>query len=88
MALGTKVFGRPGDSTIARKLVDGCILAYNLVPTGIMPENVYISGCRNSDRCEWKEEKWLRDIFEWLEEMEMPTNLHEAMQLVIQYQVL
>ncbi|XHG05720.1 hypothetical protein AWENTII_008933 [Aspergillus wentii] len=84
VGLGARVFGRPADLTIARKLVDGCIWAYNLMPTGIMPETVYISGCRNSTRCEWREEKWHRDIFGWPEEREMPPNLQDAVQRVIQ----
>jgi mannosyl-oligosaccharide alpha-1,2-mannosidase len=83
VGLGAKVFGREGDLSIALKLVNGCIWAYDLMPVGIMPETVYVSGCRRS-RCEWDEEKWLRDIFGWPEEKEMPTNVREAAQLVIQ----
>lgn len=82
VGLGAKVFGREGDMSMALKLVNGCIWAYDLMPVGIMPETVYISGCRKS-RCEWEEEKWLRDIFGWPEEKEMPTNVREAARLVI-----
>jgi mannosyl-oligosaccharide alpha-1,2-mannosidase len=83
VGLGAKVFGREGDLSIALKLVNGCIWAYDLMPVGIMPETVYISGCRKS-RCEWEEEKWLRDIFGWPDEKEMPTYVREAARLVIQ----
>jgi mannosyl-oligosaccharide alpha-1,2-mannosidase len=38
VALGSKVFQRPDDLSVARKLVDGCVWAYSMTPTGIMPE--------------------------------------------------
>lgn len=82
VGLGAKVFGRPADLSIARKLVNGCIWAYDLMPVGIMPETLYISGCRKSG-CRWDEEKWLRDIFGWPEGEEMPTNVREAARLII-----
>ncbi|KAJ5965800.1 hypothetical protein N7481_012514 [Penicillium waksmanii] len=85
VALGSRAFGRSDDLPIAHKLVNGCIWAYDLMPTGIMPETLYISGCRNSDRCEWKEEKWFRDIFGWPDGAQLPTNLREATRLIIQH---
>ena len=83
VGLGAKVFGREADLSIARKLVDGCIWAYNIMPVGIMPETVFISGCRSS-RCEWDEEKWLRDIFGWPEDEESPIKLREAAKWIVQ----
>lgn len=85
VALGSRAFGRSDDLPIAHKLVNGCVWAYDLMPTGIMPETLYISGCRNSDRCAWKEEKWFRDIFGWPEGAQLPTNLREATRLIIQH---
>lgn len=85
VALGSRAFGRSDDLPIARKLVNGCIWAYDLMPTGIMPETLYISGCRNSDLCEWEEEKWFRDIFGWPEGEQMPTNVREATRLIVQH---
>ena len=38
VALASKVFGRPDDLDVARKLVDGCVWAYESTPSGIMPE--------------------------------------------------
>ena len=38
VALGAKIFQRPDDLSIARKLVDGCEWAYSMTQTGIMPE--------------------------------------------------
>jgi mannosyl-oligosaccharide alpha-1,2-mannosidase len=84
VGLGSRAFGRPDDLSIAQKLVNGCIWAYDLMPTGIMPETLHISGCRKSDSCEWEEEKWFRDILGWPDGTELPTNLREATRLIIQ----
>lgn len=59
------------------------IWAYDLMPIGIMPQTLYISGCRKSG-CDWDEEKWPRAVFRWPEEKDMPTNIREAAQLIIQ----
>lgn len=84
VGLGSRAFGRSDDLSIAQELVNGCIWAYDLMPTGIMPETLYISGCRNSDRCEWEEEAWFRDIFGWPDGKQMPPNVREATRLIIQ----
>ncbi|KAJ5715310.1 uncharacterized protein N7483_012491 [Penicillium malachiteum] len=77
VGIGSKVFNRPSDLSIARELVEGCIWAYELMPTGIMPEVLYISGCKNS-RCEWDDERWLRGILGRSDEREMPLEVREA----------
>lgn len=38
VALGSKIFERAEDLELARKLVNGCVWAYQSTPTGIMPE--------------------------------------------------
>lgn len=62
VGIGAKVFDRPEELSIARKLTDGCIWAYDIMPTGIMPEALYISPCKNTDDCEWDEQKWHTDV--------------------------
>ncbi|GAB1192347.1 hypothetical protein APSETT444_001538 [Aspergillus pseudonomiae] len=62
VGIGAKVFDRPEELSIARKLTDGCIWAYDIMPTGIMPEALYVSPCKNMDDCEWDEQKWHTDI--------------------------
>ncbi|KAL4888023.1 1, 2-alpha-mannosidase [Aspergillus ambiguus] len=62
VGIGAKVFDRPDELSIARKLTDGCIWAYDIMPTGIMPEVLYVSPCKELDECEWDEEKWYKDI--------------------------
>ncbi|KAJ5992582.1 hypothetical protein N7451_008306 [Penicillium sp. IBT 35674x] len=84
VGLGSRVFGRSEDLSTAQGLVNGCIWAYDLMPTGIMPETLYISGCRNTDRCEWDKEKWFHGILGWPEGKQMPMHLREATRLVIE----
>lgn len=45
VALGARIFDRPDDMSIARKLVDGCIWAYRSTPSGIMPEIFHVAPC-------------------------------------------
>ncbi|PLN81085.1 seven-hairpin glycosidase [Aspergillus taichungensis] len=62
VGIGAKVFNRPDELDIARKLTDGCIWAYDSMPTGIMPENLYLSVCESREHCPWDEQKWYDDI--------------------------
>jgi len=55
--LGAKVFDRPEDLEIAKKLTDGCVWAYESTTTGIMPENFMAIPC-DFDHCEWNETLW------------------------------
>lgn len=56
IGIGSKIFGPPEDLTIARKLVDGCIWAYENTVTGIMPEIFQALPC--SEPCHWDQQKW------------------------------
>jgi len=58
MGIGARVFERPEDLAIAQKLVNGCIWAYQSMPSGIMPETFHVVPCQNSTSCEWDEKKW------------------------------
>ncbi|CAK7214152.1 hypothetical protein SCUCBS95973_002041 [Sporothrix curviconia] len=44
-ALGGKLFDRPADVEVGRKLTQGCIWAYNAFPTGLMPETFDLVPC-------------------------------------------
>jgi mannosyl-oligosaccharide alpha-1,2-mannosidase len=52
-ALGSKVFEKPEDMAIARKLTEGCVWAYKALPTGIMPEFFSMTPCANATDCPW-----------------------------------
>ncbi|KAF9890908.1 hypothetical protein FE257_005484 [Aspergillus nanangensis] len=62
VGIGAKVFDRPDELSIARKLTDGCIWGYDIMPTGIMPEIMYISPCKHLESCPWEEKKWYKDV--------------------------
>lgn len=62
VGIGAKVFNRSEELSIARKLTDGCIWAYDIMPTGIMPETLYLSPCEDKKDCPWDEQKWYRDV--------------------------
>lgn len=58
VALGAKIFNRTSDLEVARKLVDGCIWAYDSMPTGIMPEALRVIPCSGEEDCTWDIKKW------------------------------
>lgn len=58
VGIGAKIFDRPEDMAVARKLVDGCIWAYDSLVTGIMPEVFHMVRCEDLSSCEWDEQKW------------------------------
>ena len=60
VGMAAKIFEQP-HMDIARKLVDGCIWAYDSMPSGIMPEVFFMSGCDGGE-CEWDERKWHQSI--------------------------
>lgn len=64
VALAAKVFSRPDDLSTARQLLDGCLWAYDSMPTGIMPESFQAVPCVETaeENCTWTDEKWYRAV--------------------------
>jgi hypothetical protein len=58
VGIGAKIFNRTDDLDVARKLVDGCIWAYDSMPTGIMPETFTAVPCTGVEDCTWRVDKW------------------------------
>lgn len=58
VALGAQIFNRTGDLEVARKLVDGCIWAYDSMPTGVMPETFKAIPCHGEEDCAWSTDRW------------------------------
>ena len=58
VGIGAKIFERSQDLEVARKLVDGCIWAYDSMVSGIMPEKFHTILCEDVTRCTWDEQKW------------------------------
>ena len=70
-AMGAKVFNRPQDLEIAEKLADGCVWAYEMTTTGIMPESFVAIPCEGRTSCLWNESKWWDELdpnADWREE--------------------
>ncbi|KAF2007750.1 glycoside hydrolase family 47 protein [Amniculicola lignicola CBS 123094] len=57
-AMGAKIFDRPEDLEIAKKLTEGCVFSYNMTNTGIMPEAFYTIPCESKTQCEWNKTKY------------------------------
>lgn len=56
--LGGKIFDRPEDVDVAKKLADGCVWAYEVMPAGIMPETATLMPCKKPDDCHWNQTAW------------------------------
>lgn len=62
VGIAAKIFERPEDLAIAHKLVDGCIWAYNAMPTGLMPELFHAVPCKQGASCTWDQAEWYTGI--------------------------
>src|ERR1700761_3432458 len=51
LALRGRLFDLPEHISIGRKLVDGCIWAYNASPQGIMLETFHLAPCVSKESC-------------------------------------
>ena len=58
VGIAAKIFDRPEEMDVARKLVDGCIWAYNHTQTGIMPEVFHMVPCPEEGDCNWNKTAW------------------------------
>ncbi len=58
LGLGGRLFNNPEHVSLGRKLVDGCIWAYNALPFGMMPETFHMVPCPLDGPCSWEEGKW------------------------------
>ncbi|KAF2444335.1 glycoside hydrolase family 47 protein [Karstenula rhodostoma CBS 690.94] len=53
--MSAKIFDRPKDLEIAAKLTKGCVWAYNMTATGIMPEAFEGVACESRKNCPWNQ---------------------------------
>lgn len=60
--MGGKIFDQPIDVEIAKKLTDGCVWAYESMPSGIMPEGASAVPCESVNDCHWNETVWWRHL--------------------------
>ncbi|KAK4891461.1 hypothetical protein LTR27_009956 [Elasticomyces elasticus] len=68
-ALAGKIFGRPEDVEIGRKLTDGCVWAYESTTTGIMPEVFSAMKCPEhwEEECKWNQTAYWHELDPWEE---------------------
>ena len=58
VGIGAKLFNHEEHMNMARKLVDGCVWAYDQMPTGIMPEVFRMVACEMNSDCKWNAVEW------------------------------
>ncbi|KAL8739221.1 MAG: hypothetical protein Q9181_000112 [Wetmoreana brouardii] len=61
-AVGARLFDRKDDIDIAKRLTDGCVWAYEMTPTGIMPEHFLIVPCEDAENCPFNETLWYEKL--------------------------
>lgn len=87
VALAAKVFHQDHELETARQLVDGCLWAYESMPSGIMPEKFTAINCHTDDpdSCIWSNETWYDAILSHLRRTTVIEShqTHESAQRVI-----
>ena len=58
VGMGAKLFSQPEQMNMARKLTDGCVWAYQAMPSGVMPEGLNLIPCDMNSDCKWNETFW------------------------------
>ncbi len=76
VGIGAKIFERDDELDIARKLVDGCVWAYSLMPSGIMPES--FRTILSSPDDEWNGTAWYDAVVDHLNNLEGAASEHIA----------
>ncbi|KAK3622977.1 hypothetical protein LTR56_018809 [Elasticomyces elasticus] len=68
-ALAGKIFDRPEDVEIGRRLTDGCVWAYESTTTGIMPEVFSAMKCPEhwEEECKWNQTAYWHELDPWEE---------------------
>ena len=60
--LAGKIFESEADVEIGKKLADGCVWAYEMMPSGIMAEHSTVMPCANLDNCHWNQTAWYEQL--------------------------
>ncbi len=58
VAIAAKLFQNEEELSLAKKLVEGCLWAYEVMPLGIMPEIMHVVPCESENHCPWDEQRW------------------------------
>ncbi|KAH6686816.1 family 47 glycosyl hydrolase [Plectosphaerella plurivora] len=60
--LGGRIYDRPEDIEIAKRLAEGCVWAYEVMPSGIMPEAATVVPCPSREPCAFNETMWWEQL--------------------------
>ncbi|KAH9879802.1 hypothetical protein J1614_001826 [Plenodomus biglobosus] len=55
LGMGAKIFDRPDDLEVAKKLTEGCVWSYDMTASGIMPESFEVIACEDAKHCPWNQ---------------------------------
>ncbi|KAL8760332.1 MAG: hypothetical protein Q9199_000114 [Rusavskia elegans] len=61
-AVGAKIFDRKDDLDVAKRLTDGCVWAYEMTTTGIMPEHFLVVPCVDMEVCPFNKTLWYEKL--------------------------
>jgi mannosyl-oligosaccharide alpha-1,2-mannosidase len=86
-ALGGKLFDRPEDVEVGKKLTDGCVWAYEVMPTGIMPEYAKAMPCKSQHDCHFDQAAWYEALDPNKEQREKEMEEYHAKTAEWQHQV-
>jgi mannosyl-oligosaccharide alpha-1,2-mannosidase len=64
VAIAAKLFQNEEDLSLGKKLVEGCLWGYEVMPLGIMPEIMHVVACENENHCPWDEKRWHNKVNE------------------------
>jgi mannosyl-oligosaccharide alpha-1,2-mannosidase len=64
VAIAAKLFQNEEELSLAKKLVEGCLWAYEVMPLGIMPEIMHVVPCESEIHCPWDEQRWYDKVNE------------------------
>ncbi|KAH8647569.1 glycoside hydrolase family 47 protein [Tricladium varicosporioides] len=62
VAIAGKIFENDADLELGKKLVEGCLWGYDIMPLGVMPEIMHTIPCKDVKNCPWDEKKWLDQV--------------------------
>jgi mannosyl-oligosaccharide alpha-1,2-mannosidase len=58
VGIAAKIFQNDNDLSLAKKLVEGYLWAYEIMSLGIMPEILHAVPYEDEVSCPWDEQKW------------------------------
>ncbi|RPA80068.1 seven-hairpin glycosidase [Ascobolus immersus RN42] len=74
VGLGAQTLRLDGDLSVAKRLTDGCVWAYNVTTTGLQPEEYNVMKCPSEGGCKFSEEEWLREAYPYVFQRERNKN--------------